>query len=328
MVERKIRWGVLGPGGIAETFGKGIRAVKQAELYAVASRSLERAERYAKSFRVPQVYESYQAMMEDPEVDVVYIATPHRFHFENTMMCLEAGKHVLCEKPLTVSAAESAKLFAYAKQQDLFIMEALWTYFLPIYKVIYQWLEAGSIGDLKLLTSTFGIKPPSDPQARWFNPELAGGALLDIGIYNLAVSRWVAQDEVATFDVRGQLGSTGVDEFVTGRLEFSSGILAQFSCSYNTNLKNDFTIYGSKGRIEIHAPFWGATKATLVAEREEKTVTRAYKAGGFEFEIDEVCRCLQAGLLESPVMPHRLTLASMQLMDAIRKTIGLVYPFE
>jgi predicted dehydrogenase len=328
MAKGAIRWGVIGPGRIADRFGKGVKAVRQAELYAVASRSRDRAEAYAKSFRVKQVYDSYQALAEDPQVDVVYIATPHRFHYENALICLEAGKHVLCEKPMTVNAAQSERLFAAAKQRDLFIMEAMWTYFLPIYSVVRKWLEDRAIGDLKLMSSTFGFQAVRDEKHRCFNLELAGGALLDIGIYNLAISRWVVQEEVQGFDVRAQLGSTGVDEFLAGNLEFSNGIISQYACTYNAVLKNDFSIYGTKGRIEIHSPFWAALKATLVTEREEKTVTRVYKGGGFEFEIDEVCRCVQAGLLESPVMPHRLTLANMQLMDAIRKDIGLVYPFE
>jgi predicted dehydrogenase len=328
MAQQQIRWGIIGPGRIADKFGQGVRAVKSASLQAVASRSLERGKQFAKTFRVPQVYGSYQELVDDSEVDAVYIATPHRFHYEQVRLCLEAGKHVLCEKPLTVNTLESEQLFPLAKQRDLFLMEAMWTYFLPIYKQVGEWLDAGTIGELKLMHSTFGFRAARDEKDRWLNPKLAGGALLDIGIYNLAVSMWAARQEVSAFDVRGQIGETGVDELVAGTLEFPNGVLSQFVCTLKNRTHNDFTIYGSKGHIVIHSPFWAATRATLVTESEEKTVTRAYKAGGFEFEIDEACRCIGAGILESPVMPHRQSLASMRLMDAIRKEIGLFYPFE
>jgi predicted dehydrogenase len=328
MAQQEVRWGVLGPGRIAERFGKGLKAVKHASLYAVASSSPERGKKFAKKFRARQVYTDYQEMVQDPQVDVVYIATPHNLHFDNARLCLEAGKHVLCEKPLTVNASESEKLFALAKQRDLFIMEAMWTYFLPVYKQVRAWIDSAQIGEVKLMSSTFGIQPNRDETDRWLNPDLAGGALLDIGIYNLAISMWVAQQEVEAFDVRAEIGSTGVDELVAGTLVFPGGMISQFACTLLSETNNDFVIYGTQGRIVIHTPFWGATKATLITAREEKTVTRAIRAGGFEFEIDEVTRCIQAGLLESPVMPHRQTLASMRLMDAIRAEIGVVYPFE
>jgi predicted dehydrogenase len=328
MAQQEIRWGVFGPGRIAEKFGKGINVVKGATLYAVASRNPERGKRFAKSFGVKQVYDSYQALAEDPQVDVVYIATPHNFHYQNARLCLEAGKHVLCEKPLTVNAAESERLFALAKQRDLFIMEGMWTYFLPVYQQVREWLDGGEIGEVRLMTSTFGFQPLRDEKDRWLNPDLAGGALLDIGIYNLAVSMWVTQKEVQAFDVRGIVGQTGVDELVAGTLEFPGGTISQFSCTFLSRTANDFFIYGTRGRIQIHAPFWAATKASLDTGTGENTVTRELKAGGFEYQIDEVSRCLRAGLLESPVMPHRQTMASMRLMDAMRAELGVVYPFE
>lgn len=328
MAQENIRWGILGPGRIAEKFGNGIQAVNSASLQGVASRSQERGKAFAKSFGAKKVYTSYEALVEDPEVDVVYIATPHNFHYENARLCLEAGKHVLCEKPFTVNAQQSLKLFSLAKRNDLFIMEAMWTYFLPIYQQVREWIDTGQIGELRLMTSTFGFLLQRDEQDRWLNPELAGGALLDIGIYNLAVSMLVAQQEVSAFDVRGRLGSTGVDVLVSGTLEFPDGLISQFSCTFLSNTANEFTIYGTKGRILVHAPFWGASKATLNTNGVEKTITRSLKAGGFEYQIDEVNRCLKAGLLESPVIPHRQTLATIGLMDAMRVKLGVVYPFE
>lgn len=328
MAKKEIRWGVLGPGKIADRFARCVAVVDGARIHAVASRSPERGMKFAKKYKVPSVYTSYQDLAADPEIDVIYIATPHNFHYQNTRLCLEAGKHVLCEKPLTVNAAESERLFLLAKEKNLFLMEAMWTYFLPIYAVVRQWLDSGKIGEITLMTSSFGFKPARNEEGRLFNLELAGGTLLDIGIYNLAVSRWVVQQEVKSFTILGRVGTTGVDELVTGSLEFASGAISQFSCTFLSKTVNDFIIYGTEGRIHIHPDFWGPTKATLLTKTGEKTVEKPFRATGFEYEIEEVGRCLQAGLLESPVMPHALTLASMRLMDAIRAELGVVYPQE
>jgi predicted dehydrogenase len=328
MDHTEILWGILGPGKIAERFAQCVDVVEGASIHAVASRSRERGEKFARRHKASTVYSSYQELVADPEIDVVYIATPHHLHYENTRQCLDAGKHVLCEKPLTVNASESERLIALAKEKQLFLMEAMWTYFLPIYKVVRRWLDSREIGEVTLMTSTFGFTPTRDEDGRLFNPELAGGTLLDIGIYNLAVSRWVMRQEVQSFDVRGLVGSTGVDELVTGTLEFDNNVISQFSCTFLSNTLNDFMIYGTRGHIRIHPNFWGATKATLVTGRDEKTVNQPLRSTGFEFEIEEVGRCLRAGLIESPVMTHEQSLASMRLMDAMRESLGVTYPFE
>ncbi|MEN8240915.1 MAG: Gfo/Idh/MocA family oxidoreductase [Chloroflexota bacterium] len=328
MAEQKIRWGVLGPGKISIRFGEGLSHVEDAVLQAVGSRSLTRGNQFAKKFQVANVYSSYQDLVDDPEVVVIYIATPHRFHFEQAKMCLEAGKHVLVEKPFTVNAAEAEQLFMLAKQNDLFVMEAMWTYFLPMYQQVRQWLDTGKIGEVKFINSSFGFRAPRDPEGRLFNPELAGGALLDIGIYNLAVSQWVTQQEIRSFEVSGLVGETGVDDLVAGILNFEGGAIAQFNCSFLSIMPNELSIYGTLGEIHIRPNFWQATKATLVRADKEKTVRKPFKASGFEYEIDEVCRCIRAGLLESPVHPHRQILTTMRLMDAIRERLGVVYPFE
>jgi predicted dehydrogenase len=328
MAKKLIHWGVLGPGKISERFAEGIKPVKDAVLHAVGSRSSVRGKQFAKKYHVAKVYLSYQDLVQDPDIDVIYIATPHRFHFEQAKLCLEAGKHVLVEKPITVNAVEADRLFALAKQNDLFVMEAMWTYFLPIYHQVRQWLDAGKIGEVKFISSSFGFRASRDPQGRLLNPELAGGALLDIGIYNLAVSQWVTQQEISSFEVSGLVGDTGVDELVAGFLNFTDGTIAQFNCSYLSPMPNDLSIYGSLGEIHIRPRFWQATEAALVTADQEKTVRKPFKASGFEYEIDEVCRCLRAGLLESPVLPHRQIATTMRLMDAIRKQLGVIYPFE
>ncbi len=261
-------------------------------------------------------------------MDAVYIATPHRFHFDNAMLCLNAGKPILCEKPLTVNSMETKILIETAKEKNVFLLEALWTRYLPIYSQIRQWLNDGSVGELHLLSSTFGFNIPKGKDQRWLNPELAGGTLLDMGVYPIATSQWVLGQMPESFGAKAAIGETGVDELISVVLKYPNGVISQFSTNFRSNNVNDFFIYGSKGIIRIHANYWGASQATLMVEGQETTVTKALRSGGFEYQTEEVMRCLRAGLVESPEMTHAQTLANMQLMDEIRREIGVKYPFE
>lgn len=328
MSNKKFRWGILGPGRIAHNFAKGLKVIDDASLYAVASSKIERAQEFANEYGGAKTYNSYEALVNDPEVDGVYIATPHRFHFENIMLCLNAGKPVLCEKPLTVNAGETKKLIETSKKNKIFLMEALWTRYLPIYGVIRQWLDEKAIGELSLMVGTFGFNAPKDKDDRWQNPELAGGTLLDMGIYPIAVSQWVMGAQPKSFVSMAHLGKTGVDELTTVLLKYENDVISQFHSTFLSNNVNDFLIYGSKGYIRIHPAFWGSTKASLVTDEQELTVSRSLRAGGFEYQTEEAMRCIRAGLLESPGMSHADTLANMELMDSIRAEIRLKYPFE
>jgi predicted dehydrogenase len=328
VANKRFNWGLLGPGRIAQQFADGLKAIDEAALYAVASSSPERARAFAQQNGGEKTYSSYEALVNDPQVDAVYIATPHRFHFENAMLCLNAGKAVLCEKPLTVNAAETKKLIETARAKNVFLLEALWTRFLPIYGQIRQWLDEQAIGDLHLLSSTFGFNISKNKDDRWLNPELAGGTLLDMGVYPIATSQWVMGQTSESFGARALLGKTGVDELTSVVLKYPGGVISQFSSNFLSNNANDFYIYGTKGTIRIHANYWSATQATLSVDGQELTVTRPLRAGGFEYQTEEAMRCIRAGLLESPGMTHAQTLANMELMDKIRVEIGVKYPFE
>jgi len=328
MGNKPFNWGVLGPGRIAQVFADGLKVIDGAALYAVASTKAQRARDFADKNGGEKTYDSYEALVNDPRVDGVYIATPHRFHYENTLLCLNAGKPVLCEKPLTVNSAEAKVLVQTARDKKLFLMEALWTRCLPIYQQVRQWLDGGSLGEIKLLVSTFGINVPKEKDDRWLNPQLAGGTLLDMGIYPISVSQWVMGEEPQAFSMQTCLGATGVDELTAGLFKYKNGVISQFNSNFITDEANEFFIYGSKGHIRIHAPFWGASRATLAADGQEWTVSRPLSGGGFEFETAEAMRCIRAGLLESPAMPHAHTLANMDLMDRMRAEMGLKYPFE
>jgi predicted dehydrogenase len=328
MANKRFNWGILGPGRIAQQFGDGLKVIDDAGLYAVASTNLERAKDFAQNYGGEKAYDSYEALVNDPKVDGVYIATPHRFHFDNAMLCLQAGKPVLCEKPLTVNAAEAKELIQTARAKKTFLMEALWTRCLPIYDQVRQWLNEGTIGDIKLLVSTFGINIPKGPTDRWLNPELAGGTLLDMGVYPISVSQWVMQEDPESFSAKAYLGSTGVDELTAVLFKYRNGVISQFNSNFITDDANEFFIYGSTGHICIHGPYWGSTSATLNKDGQELTVSSPINGGGFEFETAEAMRCIRSGLLESPAMPHAHTLANMEIMDRIRAEIGLKYPFE
>ncbi len=328
MTNRRFNWGIIGPGRIAHQFANGLKVVEDAALYAVASSSLERAQAFAAQYGGEKTYTSYEVLVNDPQVDAIYIATPHRFHFDNALLCLQAGKPVLCEKPLTVNAAEARQLIEVSRANHVFLMEALWTRHLPIYQQVRLWLEAKAIGNLKLLVSTFGINVPTDQKDRWLNPELAGGTLLDMGVYPLAVSQWVMGQMPQSFSAQAYLGHTGVDELTAGLLKYENGVISQFNSNFLTDGVNDFLIYGTTGHIRIHANYWAATQATLVAGRQTETVSKPFRGSGFEYQIEEAMRCIRAGLLESPGMSQAHTLMNMELMDKIRAAIGLKYPFE
>jgi len=324
----KFNWGIIGPGRIAHTFAKAIEVIDNAKIYAVASRDKERALEFANEYNASVTYNSYEKIVNDPQVDAIYIATPHRYHFEQTLLALNIGKPVLCEKPLTVNSRETKILIDTAKKNNVFLMEALWTRYLPIYQVVKSWLNEGVIGDVKLLNSTFGFAFERNLEDRKFNHELAGGTLLDLGVYNVAISQWVMNQNPIEFSAHGYLGETNVDELLAVNLQYESGAVSQFSCTYLSKNENDFIIYGSKGYIRIHNMFWGAKKATLYIGDKKITEECPFRATGFEYQIEEAMNCICENKLESSIMPHIHTLENMMLMDSIRNKIGLKYSFE
>ena len=322
------KWGIIGPGRIAHRFAKAFAVIDDVVVHAVASRDRKRADEFAGTYQASRVYDSYANLAEDPEVDAIYIATPHRFHFENTMTCLDAGKPVLCEKPLTVNALEAKKLIDTSRDKKVFLMEALWTRYLPVYQEIRRWLDDGLIGEVKLLTSTFSFRVPRNLEDRLLNHELAGGALLDIGVYNIAISQWAYQRNPQSFTAWSFLGKTNVDEMTTVHLHYENDAVSQFTAGLLVNGVNDFFIYGADGYIRIHPMFWDATRATLATSEREVTLTKPYRATGFEYQVEEATKCIREGSLESPRMTHADTLANMSLMDQIRERVGLKYTFE
>lgn len=323
-----IRWGILGPGRIAKKFAIGLQSVPDAKLVAVGSRTAGRAAVFAAEFKAPYAYDSYEAMVANPEVDVVYVATPHPMHLEAALLCMKAKKAVLCEKPFTINVRDSQELIDCARREKVFLMEAMWTRFLPSIVQVRDWLARGLIGEPRMVMADFCFRTDWNPAGRALNPHLGGGALLDVGIYPLSFASMVFGGPPVTITGQCHFGETGVDEQSAMVLSYQSGALAVLACAVRTQSPHDARILGTEGSIYLPG-FWHATEATLVLPgKETKTVTPVRIGNGYNYEAVEVGRCMRAGLMESPVMPLSETLTTMRTMDELRRQWGLVYPQE
>lgn len=324
----KIRWGILGTGRIAGQFAQGLAVLPDAELVAVGSRAQGTAGAFGDEFGVPHRHASYEALAEDPDVDVVYVATPHSLHRENCILCLKASKAVLCEKPLTINAAEAEEVIALAREKGFFLMEAMWTRFFPAIEKTCQLLADGAIGEVRMISAGFGFRAPFDPQQRLFNPELGGGALLDVGIYPISLSFMVLGPPSRIVGL-AHLGQTDVDEQAAMVLGYDQGQLAVLYTATRTEMPREAFIVGTEGQIRIHALWWRPDTLTLSVEgRKDKMLRFRLRGNGYNYEAAAVMECLRLGKLESEVMPLDETLIIMQTMDEIRAQWGLRYPME
>ncbi|MEJ5197316.1 MAG: Gfo/Idh/MocA family oxidoreductase [Anaerolineae bacterium] len=319
-----IGWGILGAGRIANRFAAEAQQVPGARLVAVGARDLPRAREFAARNNIERVYGSYAELVADPTVDAIYVATLHPWHCEHTLLALDAGKAVLCEKPFAVNAAQAQQMIEKARARRLFLMEAMWTRFNPITVQVRQWLAEGRIGEPRMVTIDFGFRAPWDPQSRILNAHLAGGALLDVGVYVLAYASMVF-GRPAEIRAAAHIGETGVDEQTAMILKYADGRLASLTCAVRTATPQSARIDGTEGAIEIPT-FWRAETARLIRPQQEPII--ATGDHGFRYEIAEVMACLAAGRTESPNMPLAETLAIAETMDEVRRQIGLRYPFE
>jgi predicted dehydrogenase len=321
------RWGVLGPGGIATRFANGMQLVADGEIVAVASRSLDRANDYADRFDVRARYDDADALAADPDVDIVYVATPHSRHEADTRRFVEAGKHVLCEKPFALNAQQAQRMADAARARGVFLMEALWSRFLPAYRGLQDVLASGRIGDPMIVDADFGFRAPFRPEHRLFDPELGGGALLDIGIYPVQLCALVLgpPDRVAAV---GVIGETGVDEEFAAVLHHRAGTLGVVRAALRVALPCAARISGTDGWIGL-PPFAHYPDHLLVGgSGETERIDTSFEGDGLRFEIEEVHRCLAAGATESTVMPLAETISLASTLDAIRAQLGVVYPGE
>ena len=328
MIKEKINWGILGCGKIAHAFAEGLSVLPSARLLAVASRSGERAAGFAKRHNAERNYADYESLAVDPDVDVIYIATPHNFHFEHTLLSLDHNKSVLIEKPICVNAKETRKLIETARGKQVFLMEAMWTRFLPVIEMIKNWLKDSVLGEVKMLFADFGFNFPFDAESRIFNPNLAGGALLDLGIYPVYFSTMIFAQFPVDISSKAILGKTGIDEQSAYILKYRNGELAMLASTLKALASQSATITGTGGSIFV-PEFWKARKARITIDgKKSKMVEPDFEGNGYNYEALEVMSCLKRGELESKSMSLDESLMNMQIMDSIRQQIGLVYPFE
>lgn len=327
-MSKVIKWGILGPGGIARHFVEGIPYVQHAEVAAVGSRSLEKAKDFAEKYGIPRFYGSYQELLADPELDIIYVATPHPSHKEYALDCLKAGKAVLVEKPITMNTVEAEELVAYARQAKLFLMEAMWTRFLPVMAQVRSWLAEGRIGDIRMVKADFGFRIGWDPENRLLNPELGGGALLDVGIYTVSLASMIFGCQPEQIRSLAHIGETGVDEQYSLLLGYPGGQTAVLNGAVRTGMPNDAWILGTEGHIHI-PEFFMAEFATLTVSSQEPVVYAPdLKGPGYQYEAAEAVRCLLEGKLESDGMPLDETLGILRILDQVRGQWGLKYKGE
>lgn len=328
---KDFRWGILAPGNIARKFAEAVTGTEGQTIGGIASQSPERGKTFLQETGLEHsasVYPDYAALANAPDIDGIYVASPHPFHKDMVLLALEAGKPVLCEKPMGVNLKEVQAMTDKARNKGVFLMEAMWTHYLPVMQEIALRISRGDIGTIRMIRADFSFQGLAEPAARHLNPDLAGGGLLDVGIYPLALAfRFLGRDpDVVTG--AGEIGPTGVDLQGGIVLKYRSGALAVLSCGVATNGPVTAEIIGTRGTIDIPRMFHMAETARITLSGKTEELRFPFDVNGFEYEAREAVRCIREGKTESPQMPWAESLALAETMDRLRAQWGLRYPFE
>lgn len=327
-MSKTIRWGILGLGGIAKTFVEGVSILDDAEVVACGSRTADKAEAFGAKLNIPHRHASYEALVADPDVDAIYVATPHPMHKENCLLAIANGKPVLCEKPFTMNVRETEEVIAAAKAANLLVMDGMWSLFLPHVLKAHELAKSGIIGDVRMIQADFAFRGGWQPEARWLNPVLGGGALLDVGVYVISLAQ-LFLGQPTTITGTAHIGDTGVDEQAAIVLGLPEGKLASLFCGVRIKTNHEATIFGTEGSIKLHKMWYHPSKLTLsINKKEEKEIAPDTVGNGFNYEAAEFGRCLRDGIKESPMRTYPETISVMNTMDTLRKQWGLVYPME
>ena len=323
---KEIRWGILSTGVIAKNFAGTVNQMNgETRVLAVASRTKESADAFADQYGIERRYDSYEALAMDPDVDIVYVATPHSRHYEDMKLMISHGKHVLCEKSFTVDAQQAKEIFALAKEKKVFVMEAFWTKLLPIYREMEKVVASGAIGEIRTVTAQYGYTTARE--ARKFVPELAGGTLLDIGVYAIGfacIFLGYEYDAIHSNLIMNNAGTDAVDAMILRK----GDAVAQLTTSIGSAMTVFGGVYGTKGHIDV-PDFKCPQMFTVCVDGEEPyTVECPFEINGFEYEIREAMTCVREGRLHSGVMTPEQSVATMAIMDEIRRQNGLKFPFE
>lgn len=323
---KKIKWGIIGTGWIADKMAEALPFVQDAELCAVASRSDDKARAFAAKYGISRAYGSYEELVRDGEIDVVYIATPHNLHCENTLLALENGRNVLCEKPFAVNGREVRKMIAKAEEKNLFLMEALWSRFLPNVIRAKEIIDSGLIGKVKLFAADFGINVPFDPQHRIYNKELIGGSLLDLGIYPLFLALFLL-GKPETVRATAGIGKTCVDYNCGVTLGYADDSMSSFYSSCIARSDVTAVIHGEKGKI-VFDRWWFTPVPIHLYDIDGNEIPQSldFTGNGYNYEAAEVCGCLRENKTQSGMMTFKDSLLLIDTLDEIRRQIGLSYP--
>lgn len=323
----KLRVGIIGAGWIADKMAEALSPLDEAEVLAIASRSLEKARQFADERGISRAYGSYEELVEDPDVDLVYVATPHSHHYPHARLALRHGKPVLVEKAFTANAREAEALLTLARERHLFITEAIWTRYMPLSMKVKEIMDSGIIGEPRILTATLCYE--MEQKERIIRPDLCGGALLDLGVYVLNFARMYFGTDIVRTVTNCHLGPSGMDMMESISLSFRDGRMANLQAGCLTLNDRQGIISGKEGYIRIdnvncpeRIEVWRNYELVEVYERPEGMVN------GYEYQVLECKRCLEAGLTESPMMPHEETLSIMRQMDVLRKDWGVKYPMD
>ncbi len=319
----KIRWGIVGPGCIAHKFADAIKNVGCASLIAVASRTEENGKAFAQKHSIPMVFVGYKTMATSPDIDAVYISTPHPFHLSCAELFLKAGKHVLCEKPLCVNAMQAQSLKECAASNGVFLMEAMWTRFLPAIQEVCKVIKSGAIGEVLSVSADFCYRTTPEEEAKLFINEMAGGSLLDVGVYGLHFASLIFGNKPECVKSVMQV-ENGVDTLSNVLLRYDGGAVASISSAISVYKPEEAYVYGTKGYIKIPC-FYGADDFFICTDEGEEHIKKPYMGNGFEEEIYEVCSCIKQGRLESSMLPLSETIAVLKIMDTARAQNNVVY---
>jgi len=317
-------WGIVGTGFIARKMAEALPFVPQSNLFAVASRNIETANDFSSTYNC-KPFGSYEELITDPEIDIVYVATPHNYHCENTLTAIGNGKHVLCEKPFAVNSREVCSMIDAAREKGVFLMEALWTRFNPNIIKAKEIIDSGQLGKIKLISANFGDRKPFHPDNRFYSAELIGGALLDMGIYPL-FNVLLMMGKPLSVQAMAAIGQTGVDLTCSIALRYSDDAMAVIHSTMLAETESKVTIYCEKGKIEFDRWVYAPEKVTVIPiDGESQDVTQKLTENIYNYEAVEMINCLELGKIQSSLWSWDDSLMLIGVLDEIRAQIGLVY---
>ena len=328
-MEKNIKWGIVGLGRIARAFAEGLKHTDNGTLHCVASRDLDKAIKFAEEWDAPHSAGSYEELAKREDIDAVYVATPHSEHARLATLCMNHGKAVLCEKPMAVNAKQVETMIRCAKENNVLLMEGMWTRFPPLMTEIRNILNSGALGEVKTLQADFGFRPPSrNPNSRLFSKALAGGSMLDIGVYPISLS-FIVFGKPSKISTECHLGETGVDEQAAYLFKYSEGQMAVLHSSLEGETAQEAFISGTEGTLRVHKQCWRPQKMTFTKKGcEPELIAMPFQGNGFNYEAKSFGDLLLSGEKDSPIMPLRESLAIHEVMDSIREQWGMQYPMD